>query len=116
MSEVVVGVQLQEYGAPLFCRAAPAELRAGMRVLVERADGVAEGVVTIEPVRIIAASLPDDAPRVTAILPSNDVDPTPVVPEGVIVLAADDGEVKPDDVARALRLAALPLPAVPERR
>ena|SRR5438105_9019635 len=117
MDDAVVGIRFAPHGLLVFCYTGDRTLRRGQRVRVAIAGEVREGVVAIAPAQIIAAPALPDAPRVAGVVPLEAPDDAgDAVPPGVVFLPADDGGVGPADLARALELAALPVPAPPEER
>ena len=117
MDDAVVGIRRGRYGPLVFCYTGDRTLARGDRVQVAVSQGMWEGVVAIAPAQIIAAPALPDAPRVTGVAPLEAPDDAGVaVPPGVVFLPADGGGVGPADLARALDLAALPIPAPPVER
>jgi hypothetical protein len=117
MDDAVVGIRFAHHGALVFCYTDDRTLTRGQRVRVAISGEVREGVVAIAPAQIIAAPALADAPRVAGLAPVKEPDDAgAAVPPGVVFLPADGGGVGPADLARALELAALPVPAPPEER
>ena len=117
MDDAVVGIRFAPRGPLVFCYTGDRTLTRSQRVRVAIADEVWEGVVAIAPAQIIAAPALPDAPRVAGVAPVEAPDDAGVaVPPGVDFLPADGGGVGPADLARALELAALPIPAPPVER
>ena len=112
----IAGVRFDPHGPLVFCHCEVADVAAGCEVQVMLEQGERSGVVEVPPDRIFATELPH-APRIIAVRPPARDDRVPVaVPEGIDFLTAEDGDVGPADLAEALRLAALPVPAPPEQR
>jgi hypothetical protein len=112
----IVGVRFDPHGPLVFCRCEVQDVVAGREVLVMLADGRRSGVVEVPADRIVAGEL-SHAPRVVAVREPAGDDGEPIaIPDGIDVVAAADGAVGPADLAEALRLAALPVPAPPEPR
>ncbi|HZS90310.1 MAG TPA: hypothetical protein VFE42_22790 [Chloroflexota bacterium] len=112
----MAGVRFDPYGPLVFCRCEVAGVAAGCEVLVMLADGERSGVVEVPPDRIFATELPR-APRIVAVRqPARDDSEPVAIPDGIDFLTAADGDVGTADLAEALRLAALPVPAPPEQR
>jgi hypothetical protein len=117
MDDAVVGIRFAPHGPLVFCSTGDRTLTRGQRVRVANAGEVREGVVAIAPAQIIAAPALPDAPRVVGVVPvAGPDDAGAAVPQGVVFLRADGGGVGPADLARALELAALPVPTPPEER
>ena len=115
MEDAVVGIRFAPHGALVFCYTGDRALMRGQRVRVAIVGEVREGVVAIAPAQIIAAPALPDAPRVAGVAPL-EAPSAAAVPPDVVFLPADGGGVGPADLARALELAALPVPAPPEER
>ena len=117
MSEQVAGVRLEPGGPLVFCHTPLDVLERGQRVTVAWGDTAREAVVAVTPQQIIAAPAFADAPRIAGVVPTApDALATSTEVADVVLLAAEGGEVGPADLARALGLAALPLPAAPPER
>jgi hypothetical protein len=118
MDDAVVGIRFAHHGPLVFCYTDDRTLTRGQRVRVAISGEVREGVVAIAPAQIIATPALPDAPRVAGVTPLEAPDDAAgaAVPPGVVFLPADGGGVGPADLARALELAALPVPAPPEER
>jgi hypothetical protein len=117
MDDAVVGIRFAPHSPLVFCYTEDRTLARGQHVRVAIAHEVREGIVAIEPAQIVAAPALPDAPRVTGVAPLEaPEDAGAAVPPGVVFLPADGGGVGPADLARALELAALPVPAPPEER
>jgi hypothetical protein len=117
MDDAVVGIRFAPCGPLVFCYTGDHTLTRGQRVQVAIAHEVREGVVAIAPAQIIAAPDLPDAPRVAGVTPVEAPDDAgAAVPPDVVFLPADGGGVGPADLARALELAALPIPAPPVER
>ena len=117
MEDAVVGIRFAPHGPLVFCYTGDHTLTRGQRVWVAISHEVREGVVAIAPAQIIAAPALPDAPRVAGLAPVEAPDDaSAAVPPGVVFLPADGGGVGPADLARALELVALPVPAPPEER
>ena len=118
MDDAVVGIRRGRYGPLVFCYTGDRTLARGDRVQVAVSQGVWEGIVAIAPAQIIAAPPLPDAPRVVDVAPAEAPDEAgAAVPPGIVFLPAEEAEIGPADLARALALAALPVPEpVMERR
>jgi hypothetical protein len=117
MDDAVVGIRFGRHGPLVFCYTGDRTLARGQRVGVAIAGEIRDGVVAIAPAQIIAAPALPDAPRVTGVAALETPDDAgAAVPPGVVFLPAEGGGVGPADLARALELAALPVPAPPEER
>jgi hypothetical protein len=117
MDDAVVGIRFACHDPLVFCYTGDRTLARGQRVRVAIAGEVREGVVAIAPAQIIAAPALPDAPRVVGVAPVEVPDDAgAAVPPGVVFLPADGGGVGPADLARALELAALPVPTAPVER
>jgi hypothetical protein len=117
MDDAVVGIRFGRHDPLVFCYTGDRTLARGQRVRVTISGEVREGVVAIAPAQIIAAPALPDAPRVAGVAPlAVPDDAGTAMPPGVIFLPADGGGVGPADLARALELAALPVPTPPEER
>lgn len=117
MRDAIAGIRFTPNGPLVFCHAGGHSLERGQRVRVEVAGSVREGVIAIAPDQFIAAPPLVDAPRVVEVIAGPDTaDPSGEIPAGITFLPADDSEIGLDDLARALRLAALPVPDPPEER
>lgn len=117
MDDAVVGIRFAPRGPLVFCYTGDRTLTRSQRVRVAIADEVWEGVVAIAPAQIIAAPVLADAPHVAGIAPvETPADAGAAEAPGVVFLPADGGGVGPADLARALELAALPVPAPPVER
>jgi hypothetical protein len=117
MDDAVVGIRFARHGPLVFCYTGDRTLARGQRVRVAISGEVREAVVAIAPAQIIAAPALPDAPRVAGVAPLEAPDDAgTAMPPGVVFLPADGGGVGPADLARALELAALPVPAPPEER
>src|SRR5919202_3961715 len=117
MDDAVVGIRFGRHGPLVFCYTSDRTLARGQRVRVASAGEVREGVVAIAPAQIIAAPALPDAPRIAGVAPLEAPDDAgAAVPPGVVFVPVDGGGVGPADLARALELAALPVPAPPEER
>jgi hypothetical protein len=115
MDDAVVGIRIARQGPLVFCYTGDRTLARGQRVRVALAGEVREGIVAIAPTQLIAAPALPDAPRVAGLASREAPDDAgAAVPPGVVFLPADGGGVGPADLARALELAALPVPAPPE--
>jgi hypothetical protein len=117
MDDAVVGLRFEPCGPLVFCDTEDRTLARGQHVRVASAHEVREGVVAIAPAQIIAALPLPDAPRVVGVAPAAPQDEVAAaVPPGIVFLPADDADVGPAALARALALAALPVPAPPVER
>jgi len=117
MNDDVVGVRFAWNGPLVFCRALIDAPRHGQRVVVALDGETREGIVALAPGLIVAAPSMDDAPRVVDVLPGDADDAVPgAIPSDIVFLPSDDASIAPADLARALRLSALPLPPPPPER
>jgi hypothetical protein len=117
MDDAVVGIRFARHDPLVFCYTDDRSLAPGQRVRVALAGEVREGVVALAPTQIIAVPALPDTPRVAGVAPLEAPDDAgAAVPPGVVFLPADGGGVGPADLARALELAALPVPTTPVER
>ena len=116
MDTFVVGIRFSDYGPIEFAYTSLEHLERQQHVVAEVNGEPREAKVAIAPGQILAAPPLEDVPHVVAVLPVAAPSAGAEIPSGVALLASDEHVVGTEELARALELAARPVPYPPEAR